>query len=115
MNYLLMIYENEKETARFPKEKMQEIFGGYNTFTQKAKEQGILEDSKGLLPTSNATTVRVRNGKIALTDGPFAETPEQICGYYLISCKDLDEAVEVAGRIPSAAYGSVEIRPIRTF
>lgn len=115
MNYLLMIYENEKETAQFPQEKMHEIFGGYDAFTKRVKEQGILKESQGILPTSSATTVRVRNGKVSATTGPFAEAPEQICGYYLVDCKDLDEAIAVASQMPSAAYGSIEIRPIRTF
>ena len=75
-------------------------------------ERGVLQGGERLRPTSDATTVRVRNGEILATDGPFAETKEQLAGYFLVECKDLDEAIEVAAMIPGATDGSVEVRPI---
>src|ERR1700676_1554821 len=101
MNYLLMIYENEQMAAQFTAEEYQKISEGYDTFTQKILGQGIMEGANQLMPTSSATTVRVREGKILTTDGPFAETKEQISGYYLIKCNDLDQAIEIATQIPS--------------
>jgi hypothetical protein len=75
-------------------------------------ERGVLQGGERLRPTGDATTVRVRNGEVLSTDGPFAETKEQLGGYFLVDCKDLDEAVEVAGKLPGARYGSIEVRPI---
>ena len=114
MNYLLMIYENEQMTAQFTDEERQKILDGYGTFTQKILGQGIMEGGNQLTPTSSATTVRVREGKVLTTDGPFAETKEQITGYYLIKCNDLDQAIEIATQMPSVTYGSIEIRPIHS-
>lgn len=113
MQYLLMIYQNEKG-EQFKEDKMQEIYRGYNTFNQHVLERKALESGHSLMPTSSATTVRVRDGQTLITDGPFAETKEQISGYYLLNCKDLDDAIELATQIPTVAYGSIEIRPIRS-
>jgi len=87
------------------------IFG----FTNAMKESGKLVAGDALMPTETATTVRVRDGNIATTDGPFAETKEQLGGYYLLECNDLDEAIEMASKIPSARWGSIEVRPIMVF
>jgi hypothetical protein len=115
MRYLVTIYEDEAASEQFDQQKQQEIYEGYNAFTRHVRELGVSEGGEALLPTSSATTVRVRDGKVLTTDGPFAETKEQLGGYYLLNCKDLDEAIKLAAQIPSAAYGSVEIRPIMEF
>ena len=110
MKYLLMIYENEKRWAKgYDKDEMAE----YGAF---AKEfGGIIQGGNALKPTSTATSVRVRDGQRLTTDGPFAETKEQLAGFYLIEAKDLDHAIAVAAKIPGARYGTVEVRPIMTF
>ena len=84
----------------------------YAAFMKDAAEQGVLQGGERLRLTSDATTVRVRNGETLTTDGPFAETKEQLAGYFLVDCKDLDEAIDVAARIPGAKDGSIEVRPI---
>jgi hypothetical protein len=86
--------------------------GAYAAFTNEVKEKKVYVTGEALQPTSTATTVRVRGGKTATTDGPFAETKEQLGGFYLLDCKNLDEAIEYAAKIPGASMGSVEIRPI---
>lgn len=88
------------------------FMGEYGAFTEDVKKSGHYIGGNPLKPTSTATTVRVRNGKISTTDGPFAETKEQLGGYYLIEAKDLNDAIQVAARIPSARIGSIEVRPI---
>lgn len=115
MKYLCLIYENEAAAAAVPKEEMDAIFGEYFTFTEDIKKTGHLLGGEALQPTSSATTVRVRNGKVQTIDGPFAETKEQLGGYYLIEAKDLNEAIQVGSRIPGARYGCVEVRPIIDF
>ena len=114
MQYLLLIYQNEAEMERYrsPDGKMMEA---YVEFTQDIIRTGHFKAGDALQPTRTATTVRVRDGKIQTTDGPFAETREQLGGYYLIDAKDLDDAIAIAARIPSAAFGSIEVRPIMTF
>jgi hypothetical protein len=110
MKYLLLIYENEQRWASgYDKAEMAE----YGKFGEKFRAQ--IAGGHALQPTRTATTVRVREGKRLTTDGPFAETKEQLGGFYLIEAKDLDEAVDIAGRIPAARYGSIEVRPIMTF
>ena len=89
----------------------EELMAEYNTFTEMVEKLGILRGSSRLLPTSAATTVRVRDGKTLTTDGPFAETKEQFGGYYILDCKDLDQAIEFAAQIPTARDGSIEVRP----
>ena len=115
MQYLLLIYDNEKIWADLPKDEADKLFGEYMQFTQDIKASGHHRAGDALQPVSTATTVRVRNGKTQTTDGPFAETKEQLGGYYLIEAKDLDEAVKIAARIPSARLGSIEIRPVMMF
>ncbi|MES1261339.1 MAG: YciI family protein [Acidobacteriota bacterium] len=94
---------------------MQAVTGAYYGFTQEVQAKQVYIGGEALHPTSSATTVRVRDGKLSTTDGPFAETKEQLGGYYLLDCKDLDEAIEYAAKIPGASTGSVEIRPIMVF
>jgi len=112
MKYLCLIYEDEKIGASMPKEQADAFMGEYFAFTDDIKKSGHLRGGDALEPTSSATTVRVRNGKVSTTDGPFAETKEQLGGYYLIEAKDLNDAIQVAARIPSAKHGSIEVRPV---
>jgi hypothetical protein len=112
MRYLLMIALDESAGARTAEEEGQEISPEYAAFAKEMAERGVLLGGERLRLTSDATTVRVRNGEVLATDGPFAETKEQIAGYFLVDCKNLDEAIEVAARIPGARDGSVEVRPI---
>ncbi len=84
----------------------------YEAFMKDVAERGVLQGGERLRPTADATTVRVRDGEVLSTDGPFAETKEQLAGFFLVDCKDLDEAIDVASRIPGAKAGSVEVRPI---
>jgi hypothetical protein len=109
MQYLLMIYASEAEHAKLDQAKMYEEYG---LFTQGIVKSGNFKGADRLQPVSTATTVRVRDGKTLTTDGPFAETREQLGGYYLVEAKDLDEALAIAAKIPSARYGSIEVRPI---
>jgi len=115
MQYLLLIYENEARYETMSETDLGKMLGDYRAFTQSIIEGGQFKAGNALEPTSTATTVRVRNGKIAVTDGPFAETREQLGGFYLVEAKDLDEAVALAARIPSALVGSIEVRPIQVF
>jgi hypothetical protein len=112
MQYLLLIYENEKRWTDMPEAQRSAEMQEYGALSQSLAESKQLEGGNALQPTTTATTVRVRDGKRLTTDGPFAETKEQLGGYYLIKAKDLDEAIAVAARIPSARAGSIEIRPI---
>jgi hypothetical protein len=112
MQYLLLIYANGAAAAS---EADGKLLDDYRTFTQSIIEGGQFKAGDALQPASTATTVRLRNGKVLTTDGPFAETHEQLGGYYLIDAKNLDEAVAVAARVPSARFGSIEVRPIRVF
>jgi hypothetical protein len=112
MQYMLLIYENEAEFAGRPADETKRMFAEYGEFTNAIKASGQFVTGAPLQPTSTATTVRVRNGKQLVTDGPFAETREQLGGYYLVEAKDLDEARSLAARIPGARYGSIEVRPL---
>ena len=113
MRYLCLIYENEKAWESKPQSELEALMGEYHTFTENIRSNGKLVAGEALQPTPTATTVRVRNGKISTTDGPFAETKEQLGGFYLIDAKDLNEAIQVASKIPPAREGSVEVRPVR--
>jgi hypothetical protein len=115
MKYLCLIYDDQSAWAKMPKEESDKMMAEYFSFTEAIKNSGHLIKGDALQPTNTATTVRVRNGKIGTTDGPFAETKEQLGGYYLIEAKDLNDAIQVAARIPSARYGSVEVRPVMEF
>ena len=112
MQYILLIYENEAEAKARNPEEGKRIFAEYGAFTGAIKQSGHLRAGEPLQPTSTATTVRVKAGKTVRTDGPFAETREQLGGFYIVDAKDLDEAVDIAARIPSAKTGSIEVRPI---
>jgi hypothetical protein len=115
MQYLLLIYDPEKAWTTMPEAERNQLFGDYMKFTQDIKASGHFKAGDALQPTHTATTVRVRDGKTSITDGPFAETREQLGGYYLIDAKDLDEATQIAARIPSAKLGSIEIRPVMNY
>jgi hypothetical protein len=115
MQYLLLIYDDETKWAKMSEAESGKFFAEYTQFTTSVKESGKYVAGDALQPTSTATTVRVRDGKTVTTDGPFAETREQLGGYYLVDAKDLDEAIAIAARIPSAKIGSIEVRPIQTF
>lgn len=115
MKYLCLIYDNEKNFGTLPKDQMDSMMKEYGAFTEDIKKSGQYLGGNPLQPTQTATTVRVRQGKVSTTDGPFAETKEQLGGYYLIEAKDLNEAIQVASRIPSARVGSIEVRPIMEF
>jgi len=112
MQYLLLIYANEAETSARSEAENAKIFDEYMTFSAEIGQSGHMKGGEPLESVSTATTVRVRNGKTVRTDGPFAETREQLGGFYLIEAKDLDEAVGIAARIPDARNGSIEVRPI---
>ena len=110
--YLLLIYENEKEWLGLSEAEQGAVFEEYGVFTEGIVKSGHYRAGEALRPTTDATTVRVRNGKPLLTDGPFAETREQLGGFYLIEARDLDEATAIAARIPTARQGSIEVRPV---
>jgi len=112
MKYMLLMYANEPDTQELTHEESQALFQTWQTLLQEAKQAGVLVANTGLSPTVNATTVRVRDGRTLCTDGPFAETHEQLGGFFILNCKDLDEAIGWAAKIPHAQYGSVEIRPL---
>jgi hypothetical protein len=112
MKYILLIYDDEKGWAKLSETERQHYMGEYMQFTQQIQSAGQYVASSQLHPTSAATSVRVRNSKRLVTDGPFAETREQLLGYYLIEVKDLDAAITIAARIPGGPTGGVEIRPL---
>jgi hypothetical protein len=115
MKYLLNIYIDESSSARMTPEQSAQQMADYGAFGQAAEAAGVLLGGEGLQPTSTATTVRVRDGETLFTDGPFAETREQLGGYYLLECADLDEATRWAARIPGARTGAVEVRPVMDY
>ncbi len=115
MQYLLLIYENEAEAAAKGEAGMTQMMNEYRTFTQSIVQAGQFKAGDALQPSSTATTVRVRSGKTVTTDGPFAETREQLGGYYLIEAKNLDEAIGIAARVPTAKSGSIEVRPVMVY
>jgi hypothetical protein len=114
MQYLLLIYENQANRPAWEPGKTP-MLEEYQQFTESIKKSGHMLGGNALQSVSTATTVRVREGKTLTTDGPFAETREQLGGYYLIEAKDLDDAIKIAARIPSARLGSVEVRPVMVF
>jgi hypothetical protein len=115
MQYICLIYSNEVDEASVTPEQMQQVMDEYNAFTKDVVDSGVYVSGEALHPTKTATTVRVRDGKIVTTDGPFAETKEQLGGYYVVNAKDLDEAIGIAAKIPGAKWGSIEVRPIVDF
>ncbi len=112
MKYMLLMYAAESEVPKYTPEEFQTTAQVWNALRKEVQDAGVLVSTSGLSPVATATTVRVRNGKTLITDGPFAETHEQLAGYFLLDCKDLDEALGWAAKIPSAQYGSVEVRPL---
>ena len=115
MHYICLIYGDEAKQANMSQADMGQVMEAYGAFTEAIKTAGVMVAGDALKPTSAATTVRVRDGKPLHTDGPFAETKEQLGGFYILDCKDLDEALAWAAKIPTAHHGSVEVRPIMVF
>lgn len=111
MQFLALIYNTEGNDDV----DMETLMGQYRAFGEAAGAAGVLEGGNALEPVSTATSVRVRNSKSELIDGPFAETKEQLGGYYMLQCKDLDEALQWAAKIPTARYGTIEVRPVMVF
>ncbi|MGH8130581.1 MAG: YciI family protein [Steroidobacteraceae bacterium] len=112
MQYLCLIYEDEKEWQKMPKAETEKIINEFSSYTESVRQSGHYVGGNALQPTHTATTVRVRQGRVATTDGPFAETKEQLGGYYLLQARDLNEAIQLASRIPGARFGAVEVRPV---
>ncbi len=115
MQYLLLIYRNEADLGRMTADDRKKMTAEYGVFTQSIIQSGHFKAGDGLQPTTTATSVRVRDGKIMTTDGPFAETREQLGGYYLVEAKDLDTALGLAARIPGAKTGTIEVRPVMIY
>jgi hypothetical protein len=115
MKYLCLIYDEEKTMEAMPKGESDAFMGEYFTFTDNIKQSGHYIAGEALQPVQTATTVRMRNGKLSTTDGPFAETKEQLGGFYMIEARDLNDAIQVAAKIPSVRYGSIEVRPVVDF
>jgi len=115
MKYLCLIYDEEKKIETMSKSEGDAFMGEYFAFTADIKKSGHYLGGEALQPVQTATTVRVRNGKMSTTDGPFAETKEQLGGFYFITARDLNDALQVASKIPSARLGSVEVRPVVEF
>lgn len=115
MRYMLLVYTREDEMRRASQEEMGKIRDGHWAVMDETKNRGILQGAEPLAPTGTATTVRHQNGKTVITDGPFAETKEQLAGYYILDCKDLDEAISYAARIPTGCGGSTGCIEIRQF
>lgn len=111
MKYMLLMLANETAGPQTPEE-LEASGPTWYALLQEMKSAGVLVDSNGVAPGSNATTVRVREGKSMITDGPFAETHEQVGGYFVLDCENLDVALAWAARIPTASYGSIEVRPL---
>ena len=112
MKYLLLMYADESIGSKLSEEELQAASKTWAEFRREISASGVLISKSGVAPGTSATTVRVRNEKTLITDGPFAETHEQLGGYFLVDCKDLDEAICLAEKIPTAKYGSIEIRPL---
>jgi hypothetical protein len=115
MKYAFTIYGDESQRASASEEQQQAMAQAYGAVTQEMQDKGVYVAGEGLYPTPTATTVRVREGDREVTDGPFAESKEQLGGFYILDVKDLDEAIEWAAKIPGSQFGSVEIRPVMVF
>jgi hypothetical protein len=112
MQYILLIYSDEKQWAKLNPAEMDKIYGAYMSYSKALADAGVIRGGAELKPVSTATTVRVRNGKTTTLDGPFAETKEQLGGYYVIDVPNLEKALEWAAKIPGATEGSIEVRPL---
>jgi hypothetical protein len=115
MKYVLLIYTDEKVEAAMSEAEQKANYDAYFAFSHDVRTRNQYVGGEALHPINTATTVRVRNGKTLTTDGPFAETREQLGGFYVLECKDLDDAIEAAAKIPGAKHGSIEIRPLMVF
>jgi hypothetical protein len=115
MRYALLIYGDEQAGASMTEAEQAAVAQAYNDYTKDIVDRGLMHSGEALQPVSTATTVRVRGDETLTTDGPFAETKEQLGGYYVVDCKDLDEAIATAAKIPGARTGSIEVRPIMEF
>jgi hypothetical protein len=113
MRYMLLIYSDPKAYEGMSEADEGALFQEYFAVTEEMSKRGLRESGAPLQPINTATTVRVREGKTLLTDGPFAETKEHLVGYYILNCKNLDEALEIAAKIPDSRFGSVEVRPVQ--
>ena len=112
MRYALLICTDENALAAASPEETADMLAAYDVFGREMAARGVLRGGERLRPTTEATTVRVQHGDLVVSDGPFAETKEQIGGFYLVDCRDLDEAIEVASKVPAAGHGTIEVRPI---
>jgi hypothetical protein len=115
MKYLCLIYESEQQYANISEAEIGVLMGEYLGFTDDIKASGHFLAGEALKPVQTATTVRLRGGKVSTTDGPFAETKEQLGGFYMIEARDLNDAIQVASRIPGARTGSIEVRPVEVY
>ena len=113
--YIALIYTDESREANVSPEEQQKIMAAYFQYTEDVRKAGVYVAGDALEGTNMATTVRLRDGKRQTTDGPFAETKEQLGGFYILKCKDLDEALDWAAKIPASEYGSIEVRPLMEF
>jgi hypothetical protein len=112
MQYLLLIYHDELQWERLSEPKKETVYGGFRRLREDLERKSQIKGANKLQPTSMATTIRVRDGKTSVTDGPFAETKEQLAGYFLVEAADQQDAVDIAARIPVAQTGSIEVRPV---
>ena len=112
MKYMLAIYANETEWSELGDEGRRAMYEEYAAVSEELGRRGMMIDGAELRPTAAATTVRIREGRTLVTDGPFAETKEQLGGYFVVDCESLDEAIEAAGKLPTARHGSIEVRPL---
>lgn len=115
MQYMALIYDSEQTLAAMSPQEREQFMGDYFAFSKAARDAGVFVAGDALKGVDTATTLRIRDGQTLHTDGPFAETKEQLGGYYLLECKDLDEALHWAAKIPSAKTGSIEVRPVVVF
>ena len=115
MKYLCLIYDDEKQLEGMPQSESEAFMSEYFSFTGGIQQSGHYVAGEALQPVATATTLRFRNGKLSTTDGPFAETKEQLGGFYLIEARDLNEALQIAAKIPSVRTGSIEVRPVVDF
>ena len=112
MEYMLLIYMDESQAAGIAPEQLEEHADAFGAYVRELMDRGVIRGGAPLQPQSVATTVKVRDGKTMTTDGPFLETKEALAGFYLLDCKDLDEAIELAAKVPAAQVGSIEVRPV---
>lgn len=115
MQFMLLIYSNEATEAQASKAEQEAVMGEYNAYTDLLRKGGVMVAGEALHPTHTATTVRLRDGKTMTADGPFAETKEQLGGFYIVNCKDIQEAAEWGAKCPGARHGSIEVRPLVDF